>query len=143
MTGLHMRTLFWRDVQNSQPKTYSQLVDLVQYEIRSEKMIENREKVERKRGDRYRREGQRFPEPRFSRFQKKHSPGPRNSHYRRFNQMEVVPAPIPKALATTSLSAVTPPKFCRIHRTRVHNTEDCLDIRELINHGAHGQGEEN
>ncbi|KAL2532925.1 Retrotrans gag domain-containing protein [Abeliophyllum distichum] len=27
LTGLHMRTPFWRDVQNSQPKTYSQLVD--------------------------------------------------------------------------------------------------------------------
>ncbi|KAL2486592.1 Uncharacterized protein Adt_31348 [Abeliophyllum distichum] len=36
MTGLHMRTPFGREVQNSQPKTYSQFVDLVQREIRSE-----------------------------------------------------------------------------------------------------------
>ncbi|KAL2484846.1 Uncharacterized protein Adt_29602 [Abeliophyllum distichum] len=61
VTGLHMCTLFWRDVQNSQPKTYSQLVDLVQHEIRSEETIKNREKAERKRGDRYRREGRRSP----------------------------------------------------------------------------------
>ncbi|KAL2497946.1 Uncharacterized protein Adt_23496 [Abeliophyllum distichum] len=67
---LHMRTPFWRDVQNSQPKTCSQLVDLVLREIWSEKMIENREKVERERGDSYRREGRRSPEPRFNRFQK-------------------------------------------------------------------------
>ncbi|KAL2505624.1 Retrotrans gag domain-containing protein [Abeliophyllum distichum] len=61
ITGLHMYTPFWRDVQNSQPKTYSQLVDLVQHEIRSEETIENREKAERKRGDRYKREGRRSP----------------------------------------------------------------------------------
>ncbi|KAL2518148.1 putative gag protein [Abeliophyllum distichum] len=29
VTGLHMHTPFWRDVQNSQSKTYSQLVDLI------------------------------------------------------------------------------------------------------------------
>ncbi|KAL2492547.1 Uncharacterized protein Adt_28175 [Abeliophyllum distichum] len=75
VTRLHMYTLFWRDVQNSQPRTYSQLVDLVQLEIRSKKMIENREKAERKIGDRYRREGRRSPESRFNRFQKRHSPG--------------------------------------------------------------------
>ncbi|KAL2481391.1 hypothetical protein Adt_34357 [Abeliophyllum distichum] len=51
VTGLHMRTLFWRNVQNSQLKTYSQLVDLIQREIRSEEMIENREKAEREIGD--------------------------------------------------------------------------------------------
>ncbi|KAL2518478.1 Uncharacterized protein Adt_14725 [Abeliophyllum distichum] len=44
VTGLHMRTPFWRDIQNSQPKTYSQLVDLIQREIQSKKMIENRER---------------------------------------------------------------------------------------------------
>ncbi|KAL2526414.1 hypothetical protein Adt_11468 [Abeliophyllum distichum] len=85
VTGLHIRTLFWRNVQNSQSKTYSQLVDLVQREIRSEETIENREKAERKRG-------RRSPEPRFSRFQKKYFPGPRNNHCRRFNQTEMVPA---------------------------------------------------
>ncbi|KAL2506219.1 Retrotrans gag domain-containing protein [Abeliophyllum distichum] len=46
--GLHIRTSFWRDVQNSQPKTYSQLVDLVQHEIRLEETIENRKKAEKK-----------------------------------------------------------------------------------------------
>ncbi|KAL2526425.1 Uncharacterized protein Adt_11479 [Abeliophyllum distichum] len=49
VTGLHMHTLFWRDIQNSQPKTYSQLVDLVQHKIQSKEMIENREKAERER----------------------------------------------------------------------------------------------
>ncbi|KAL2471973.1 Uncharacterized protein Adt_40109 [Abeliophyllum distichum] len=93
VSGLHMRTPFWRDVQNSQLKTYSQLVDLVQREIRSEETIENREKAKKKRRNRYRREGRRSFEPRFNRFQKKHSTGPRNNHYRRFNQTEVVPAP--------------------------------------------------
>ncbi|KAL2498149.1 Uncharacterized protein Adt_23699 [Abeliophyllum distichum] len=68
VTRLHMRTPFWRDVQNNQPKTYSQLVDLVQREIRLEETIENREKAEREREDRYRREGRHFPEPRFSWF---------------------------------------------------------------------------
>ncbi|KAL2532238.1 Retrotrans gag domain-containing protein [Abeliophyllum distichum] len=57
VTGLYMRTPFWKDVQNSQPKTYSQLVNLVQRKIRSEETIENREKAERERGDRYRRRG--------------------------------------------------------------------------------------
>ncbi|KAL2453586.1 Retrotrans gag domain-containing protein [Abeliophyllum distichum] len=33
VSGLHMRTPFCRDVQNSQPKTYNQLVDLIQREI--------------------------------------------------------------------------------------------------------------
>ncbi|KAL2531769.1 Retrotrans gag domain-containing protein [Abeliophyllum distichum] len=97
VTGLYMRTPFWRDVQNSQPKTYSQLVDLVQCVIRSEEMIENKEKAERERGDCYRRDGRRSLEPRFSRFLKKHSSGPRNSHYVRFNKTEVVPVPLPKA----------------------------------------------
>ncbi|KAL2518810.1 Uncharacterized protein Adt_15057 [Abeliophyllum distichum] len=68
VTGLHMRTPFWRDVQNSQPKTYNQLVDLVQREIRSEETIENRKKAERERGDQYRREGRRSPESRLSWF---------------------------------------------------------------------------
>ncbi|KAL2470597.1 Ribonuclease H [Abeliophyllum distichum] len=68
VTGLHMHTSFWRHVQNSQPKTYSQLVDLVQCEIWSEETIENREKVGRERENRY----------------------------RRFNQPEVVPVPILK-----------------------------------------------
>ncbi|KAL2471211.1 Uncharacterized protein Adt_39347 [Abeliophyllum distichum] len=76
VTGLHMRTPLWRDVQNSQSKTYSQLVDLVQRKIRSEKTIENREKAKKERGDHYRRDGRHFPEPHFSRFQKKHSSGP-------------------------------------------------------------------
>ncbi|KAL2518392.1 Uncharacterized protein Adt_14639 [Abeliophyllum distichum] len=98
VTGLHMRTLFWRDVQNSQLKTYSQLVDLVQREIRSKETIENRENAERKRGDHYRREGRRSPELLFSHFQKRYSPGPRNNHYRRFNQAEVVSAPILRRL---------------------------------------------
>ncbi|KAL2526746.1 Uncharacterized protein Adt_11800 [Abeliophyllum distichum] len=47
VTGLYMRTPFWRGMQNSQLKTYSQLVDLVQHEIQSEEMIENREKAEK------------------------------------------------------------------------------------------------
>ncbi|KAL2503857.1 Ribonuclease H [Abeliophyllum distichum] len=85
VTGFYMCTLFWKDVQNSQPKTYSQLVDLVQHDIQSEKMIENRKKAKRERGDRYRRKGRRSPEPRFNRFQKRHSPGPQNNHYKRFN----------------------------------------------------------
>ncbi|KAL2491463.1 Retrotrans gag domain-containing protein [Abeliophyllum distichum] len=68
VTGLHMRTPFWRDVQNNQPKTYSQLVDLVQREIKSEETIKNREKAERERRDRYRREGRRSSDLRFSRF---------------------------------------------------------------------------
>ncbi|KAL2472061.1 hypothetical protein Adt_40197 [Abeliophyllum distichum] len=41
------------------------------------------------------------------------------------------------------LPVTTPPKFCCIYRTRVHNTEDCPDVRKLINRGAHGQGDEN
>ncbi|KAL2491976.1 Retrotrans gag domain-containing protein [Abeliophyllum distichum] len=143
VAGLHMCTPFWRDVQNSQPKTYSQLVDLVQYEIRSEEMIKNKKKAERKRENRYRKEGRRSPKLRFSRFQKKYSPGPRNNYYKRFNQTEVVPAFLPKAPAADPLPVATPPKFCRIHKTRVHNTKDCPDVRELINHGAHSQGEEN
>ncbi|KAL2526020.1 Uncharacterized protein Adt_11074 [Abeliophyllum distichum] len=56
VSGLHMHTPFWRDVQNSQPKTYSQLVDLVQREIWSKETIKNREKAEKERRDRYRRE---------------------------------------------------------------------------------------
>ncbi|KAL2480267.1 Uncharacterized protein Adt_33233 [Abeliophyllum distichum] len=143
MTGLHMRTPFWRNVQNSQSKTYSQLVDLVQHKIKLEETIESKEKVERKREDRYRREGQRSPEPHFNCFQKRHSPGPRNNHYKRFNQTDIVPVSHPKMPAVASLLATTPPKFCRIHKTRVHNTEDCPDVRELINCGAHGHGEEN
>ncbi|KAL2466652.1 RNase H domain-containing protein [Abeliophyllum distichum] len=143
VTGLHMRTPFRRDVQNNQLKTYSQLVDLVQREIRSEETIKNREKAERERGDRYRREGRRSPESRFSRFKKRYSPGPWNNHYRRFNQIEVISAPLPKAPAMAPLPTATPPKFCRIHRTRVHNMEDCLNVRELINYGARSQGEEN
>ncbi|KAL2474574.1 Retrotrans gag domain-containing protein [Abeliophyllum distichum] len=143
VTGLHMHTLFWRDVQNSQPKTYSQLVDLVQREIKSEETIENREKAEREREDRYKREGRRSPEPCFSRFQKKHSLGPRNNHYKRFNQTEVVPVPLPKAPAVAPLPAAAPPKFCCIHRTRAHNTKDCLVVMELINRRVHGQREEN
>ncbi|KAL2491075.1 Uncharacterized protein Adt_26703 [Abeliophyllum distichum] len=106
-------------------------------------MIKNREKAERKIGDRYRREGRRFSEPRFSRFQKKHSLGPRNNHYMWFNQTEMVPAPLPKAPSAAPLPAAAPPKFYRIHRTRVHNTEDCPDVRKMINRGAQGQGEEN
>ncbi|KAL2491193.1 hypothetical protein Adt_26821 [Abeliophyllum distichum] len=42
-----------------------------------------------------------------------------------------------------SLPTTTPQKFCRIHKTRVHNTEDCPDVRKLINREAHGQGEGN
>ncbi|KAL2466505.1 hypothetical protein Adt_42356 [Abeliophyllum distichum] len=129
VTGLYMRTSFWRDVQNSQPKTYSQLVDLVQHEIRSEETIENRKKAERERGDHYRRGGRRSPESCFSRFQKRHTLAPRNNYYKRFNQTEVVPIPHPKMLEVAPLPATTPPKFCRIHRTRVHNTENCPDIR--------------
>ncbi|KAL2486400.1 hypothetical protein Adt_31156 [Abeliophyllum distichum] len=125
VTGFHMHTPFWRDVQNSQPKTYSQLVDLVQREIRSEEMIENRKKAERERGDRYKREGRHSPILRFNCFQKRHSLGPRNNHYRRFNQIEVVPTPHLKTPTVASLPVTTPPKFCRIHMTRVHNTEDC------------------
>ncbi|KAL2466236.1 hypothetical protein Adt_42087 [Abeliophyllum distichum] len=143
VTRLHMCTLFWRDVQNNQPKTYSQLVDLVQHEIRSKETIKNREKAKRKREDRNRREGRRSPKPRFSRFQKKHSPGPRNNHYMRFNQTEMVHAPFPKAPTSALFPTATRPKFRRIHRTMVHNIEDCPDVRELINRRAHGQEEEN
>ncbi|KAL2526757.1 Ribonuclease H [Abeliophyllum distichum] len=112
-------------------------------EIRSEETIENRKKAERKRGDHYRRKGRCSPEPHFSRFQKNHSTEPLNSHYKRFNQMDVVPTLLPKAPSMAPLPAVTPSKFCRIHRTRVQNTEDCLDVKELINREAHSQGEEN
>ncbi|KAL2461513.1 Uncharacterized protein Adt_44933 [Abeliophyllum distichum] len=138
VTRLHMRTPFWKDVQNSQPKTYNQLVDLVQSKIKSEEMIKNREKAERERVDCYRREGRRFPEPCFSRFYKKHSLGPWNNHYRRFNQTEVVHAPSLRRPRQLLCQQRHLPKFCRIHRTRVHNTEDCPDVRELINRGAHG-----
>ncbi|KAL2480214.1 Uncharacterized protein Adt_33180 [Abeliophyllum distichum] len=72
VTRLHMRTSFWRDVQNNQSKTYSQLVDLLQRKIRSEETIENRERAERHRRYRYQRE-RRFH---FNRFQGKHSPEP-------------------------------------------------------------------
>ncbi|KAL2505719.1 Uncharacterized protein Adt_21340 [Abeliophyllum distichum] len=65
---LHMCTLFWRDVQNSQPKTYSQLVDLIQREIWSEETIENRDRAERDMENCYRMEGRQSPEPRFNRF---------------------------------------------------------------------------
>ncbi|KAL2526629.1 reverse transcriptase [Abeliophyllum distichum] len=47
VTELHLRTPFWRDVQNSQPKTYSQLVDLIQCKIRSEETIENKKRAEK------------------------------------------------------------------------------------------------
>ncbi|KAL2498078.1 Uncharacterized protein Adt_23628 [Abeliophyllum distichum] len=85
VTGLHKLTSFWRNMQNIQPKTYSQLVDLVQHKTWSEETIENREKAEKKRGDRYRREERCSPEPRFNHFQKRHSLGPQNNYYRRFN----------------------------------------------------------
>ncbi|KAL2512800.1 Uncharacterized protein Adt_18400 [Abeliophyllum distichum] len=81
ITGLHMRNLFWTDIQNREPKSYTQLVDLIQREIHSEKTIENREKAERDKGDRYHQEGRRSTEP-------------RTNHYRRYNQTEVIPAPL-------------------------------------------------
>ncbi|KAL2505889.1 Uncharacterized protein Adt_21510 [Abeliophyllum distichum] len=68
VTGLHMCTPFWRDMQNSKLKTYSKLIDLVQRKIQSEEMIENREKAERERGNRHRRERGHSPKPRFNRF---------------------------------------------------------------------------
>ncbi|KAL2492595.1 Uncharacterized protein Adt_28223 [Abeliophyllum distichum] len=68
LTRLYMRTSFWRDVQNSQPKTYSQLVDLIQREIRSEKTIENRERAERDRRDCYWKKGRRSSETHFNHF---------------------------------------------------------------------------
>ncbi|KAL2486449.1 Uncharacterized protein Adt_31205 [Abeliophyllum distichum] len=143
VTGLHMHTPFWRDVHNSQPKTYSHLVDLIQREIQSKETIENRERAERDRGDRYRREGRRSRESRFNHFQRKCSSRPQNNIYNRFNQTEIAPTPHPRTPAMALLSAANPPKFCHIHRTRVHNTKDCPNVRELINHRNHGQGEEN
>ncbi|KAL2498637.1 Uncharacterized protein Adt_24187 [Abeliophyllum distichum] len=132
MTGLHMCTLFWRDVQNSQPKTYSQLVDLVQREIRSEETIENREKAERERGNRYRREGRHSSEPRFSQVPEKTLPRATEQPLQEVQPNEGGSCPLPKVPATAPLPATTPPKFCRIHRTRVYNTEDCPDkIREI------------
>ncbi|KAL2474624.1 Uncharacterized protein Adt_35360 [Abeliophyllum distichum] len=68
VTILHICIPFWRDVQNSQPKTYSQLVDLIQHEIQLEEMIENKEIAERDRKDRCRTEGRRSPEPQFNHF---------------------------------------------------------------------------
>ncbi|KAL2505350.1 hypothetical protein Adt_20971 [Abeliophyllum distichum] len=63
-----VRTHFWRDVQNSQPKTYAQMVDLIQQEIQFEKMIKIREKVEKEKKDRYHRKGRCFLKHRINRF---------------------------------------------------------------------------
>ncbi|KAL2474257.1 Uncharacterized protein Adt_34993 [Abeliophyllum distichum] len=58
-----------RRKENREPKTYTQLVDLIQREIRSEDTIENREKAKREKGDRYHREGRISPKPRTNRYQ--------------------------------------------------------------------------
>ncbi|KAL2498221.1 Uncharacterized protein Adt_23771 [Abeliophyllum distichum] len=73
VTRLHMRTSFWRDVQNCQPKTYNQLVDLIQRKIRSEETIENREKAKRDRRDQLLRERRRSSKLCFNRFREKRS----------------------------------------------------------------------
>ncbi|KAL2460597.1 Uncharacterized protein Adt_44017 [Abeliophyllum distichum] len=139
--GLDMNHPFWRDVRNKNPTTFDQLVELITEEITNENMI-----LHRNRGG---VAPNQVPRINYGKSQIRHlpQPPPRRRDYPADPHSGVhQPGPTitgwPSPHTTRrepAHSPILPPrqetlsKYCLVHRSHGHSTEECREVENLAN----------
>ncbi|KAL2543282.1 Uncharacterized protein Adt_04260 [Abeliophyllum distichum] len=160
--GLDMNLPFWRDIRNKNPTTFDQLVEMITEEITNENMIlhRNRGGVAPNQVPRVnygRNQGRHLPQPPPRRrdypadpnsgisyvasaqeglllpYQVQIAPGPSTGAY---NYGMAVPTYYEMGTGTLSIlppHQETSSKYCLVHRSHGHSTEECREVENLAN----------
>ncbi|KAL2470708.1 Retrotrans gag domain-containing protein [Abeliophyllum distichum] len=160
--GLDMNHPFWRDVRNKNPTTFDQLVELITEKITNENMIlhRNRGGVAPNQVPRVnygKTQVRHLPQPPPRRRDYPADPNSGISYVASAQEGLLPPYQIPMALGsstgaynygmavptyyetgTGSLSILpprqeTPNKYCLVHRSHGHSTEECREVENLAN----------
>ncbi|KAL2455329.1 Ribonuclease H [Abeliophyllum distichum] len=166
--GLDMNLSFWRDVRNNNPTTFDQLVEMITEKITNENIIlhRNRGRVapnQMLRVNYGRNHGRQLPQPTPRRrdypadpnsgisyvastqeglqppYPVQMAPGPSIEAY---NYGMAVPTYYEARIGALPIlpPQETPNKYCLVHRSHGHSTEECREVENLANRREIGSG---